>query len=320
MPGTSSHSALFRWRWSRGVGVFTASLISPPLEGGNSRKTWQSEWPDEATVRLRVLSWARFQFPMGTVEPGHGQFTVGGIEAPTLAGLFIVFEGGEGSGKSTQAERLYQRLSQERQPSLLVREPGTTPLGLYLRDYLKSKQPLTPQSELLLFEAARAQLVAGQIRPSLEQGINVIADRFAASTIAYQGYGRMIGRDVIDYLNDYATGGLKPDVTLLLDINPEEGLHRVGKPQLQLALEPESATGAGRADVEGHRRFEDQPLAFHNRVRRGYLELAGYCPGWQVFEARLSEDELAEQIWKAVSPLLPSNTLDPASASTPALL
>lgn len=237
-----------------------------------------------------------------------------------MAGLFIVFEGGEGSGKSTQAERLYQRLSEERQPALLVREPGTTPLGLYLRDYLKSKQPLAPPSELLLFEAARAQLVADQIRPSLERGMTVIADRFAASTIAYQGYGRSIQREVIDYLNDYSTGGLKPGVTLLLDISPEEGLHRVGKPQLQLPLEPDSPADAGRADVEGHRRFEDQPLAFHNRVRRGYLELARCSPGWQVFEARLSEDELAEQIWNAVSPLLPSVALDTASASTPALL
>ena len=201
-----------------------------------------------------------------------------------------------------------------------MREPGTTPLGLHLRDYLKSKQPLTPQSELLLFEAARAQLAADQIRPSLERGITVIADRFAASTIAYQGYGRRIGREVIDYLNGYATGGLQPDVTLLLDIDPEEGLHRVGKPQLQLSLEPSGSAGEGRADVEGHRRFEDQPLAFHNRVRRGYLELARACPGWQVFEARLSEDDLAGQIWNAVAPLLPPVAMEPASASAPALL
>ena len=143
-------------------------------------------------------------------------------------GLFIVFEGGEGSGKSTQAERLYRRLSEERS-ALLVREPGTTPLGLHLRDYLKSGRPLTPESELLLFAAARAQLVADQIRPSLERGITVISDRFSGSTVAYQGYGRAGRRDVIDYLNNYATSGLNPDVTYLLDIDPEEGLHRVGK-------------------------------------------------------------------------------------------
>ena len=234
-------------------------------------------------------------------------------------GLFIVFEGGEGSGKSTQAERLYQGLTEARQPALLVREPGTTPLGLYLRDYLKSKQSLTPQSELLLFEAARAQLVADLIRPSLEQGTTVIADRFTASTIAYQGYGRRLSREVIQYLNGYVAEGLTPNVTFLLDIDPEVGLHRVGKPQLQLALEPDTLVEAGRADVEGHRRFEDQPLAFHNRVRRGYLELAEGNPNWHILEARLTENELAEQIWSAVEPLLPSLALDPTAAS-PALL
>ena len=170
-------------------------------------------------------------------------------------------------------------MSEECQPALLVREPGTTPLGLYLRDYLKSKQPLAPPSELLLFEAARAQLVADQIRPSLERGMTVIADRFAASTIAYQGYGRRIQREVIDYLNDYSTGGLKPDVTLLLDINPEEGLHRVGKPQLQLPLEPDSSADPSRADVEGHRRFEDQPPAFHNRGATGLPGIGEAQPG-----------------------------------------
>ncbi len=221
-------------------------------------------------------------------------------------GLFIVFEGGEGSGKSTQAERLYRRLSAARLPVLLVHEPGATPLGLYLRDYLKSKQPLAPQAELLLFEAARAQLVTDQIRPALERGMAVIADRFFASTIAYQGYGRRMSKAIIDYLNDYATGGLQPDITFLLDIDPEAGLLRVGKPQLQLALEPDSQNAAGRADVEGHRRFEDQPLAFHNRVRRGYLDLARSGEGWRILEAHLNQDYLAGQIWDAVEPLLPS--------------
>ncbi len=235
-------------------------------------------------------------------------------------GLFIVFEGGEGSGKSTQAERLYQGLTEARQPALLVREPGTTPLGLYLRDYLKSKQPLTPQSELLLFEAARAQLVADQIRPSLAKGITVIADRFTGSTIAYQGHGRGIRRDVINYLNDYVTGGLNPDIVFLLDIDPEEGLHRVGSPQLQMALTPDTSADVGRADVAGQRRFEDQPLAFHNRVRRGYLELAEGNPNWHILEAWLPEDELAEHIWGIVSPLIPQATPDPAATNSPALL
>ena len=235
-------------------------------------------------------------------------------------GLFIVFEGGEGSGKSTQAELLYRRLNEARQQVLLVHEPGTTPLGLHLRDYLKSKQPLTSEAELLLFEAARAQLVADQVRPAIDQGMTVIADRFFGSTIAYQGYGRRMDRQVIDYLNDYATGGLQPDVTFLLDIDPEAGLLRVGKPQLQLALEPEAHTDAGRADIEGHRRFEDLPLAFHNRVRRGYLDLASSSRGWQVLEARLSPEDLAAAIWEAIEPRLnPVGALDTATPSLPLL-
>ena len=241
-------------------------------------------------------------------------------ESVVADGLFIVFEGGEGAGKSTQAERLYRRLSEARRAALLVREPGTTPLGLHLREYLKSKQPLTPESELLLFAAARAQLVAGQIRPSLEEGTTVISDRFSGSTVAYQGYGRGVRRDVIDYLNNYATGGLNPGITFLLDIDPEEGLHRVGKPQLQLALSPDAAAGVGRADVEGHRRFEDQPLAFHNRVQRGYLDLAKGNPGWRTLDARLSEDQLSEQVWDIVLPLLPKLSSGPPAVETPALL
>ncbi|CAI8016774.1 Thymidylate kinase [Geodia barretti] len=111
------------------------------------------------------------------------------IELFVDKGLFIVFEGGEGSGKSTQAECLLQRLLDAGHQAVLVREPGTTTLGLYLREYLKSKRPLTLESELLLFAAARAQLVAEEIRPTLERGINVVADRYTGSTVAYQGSG-----------------------------------------------------------------------------------------------------------------------------------
>lgn len=234
-------------------------------------------------------------------------------------GLFIVFEGGEGSGKSTQAECLLQRLSEAGRQAVLVREPGTTTLGLYLREYLKSKLPLTLESELLLFAAARAQLVAEEIRPTLEGGITVVADRYTGSTVAYQGFGRGIRRDVIDYLNDYVTGGLEPDITFLLDTEPAEGLERVGSPQLQMALMPEDSAGAGRPDVAGHRRFEDQAMTFHNRVRRGYLELAKTVPGWQTLDARLPIDELADQIWQAVAPLLPEAKSDLAPTAADAL-
>ncbi len=235
-------------------------------------------------------------------------------------GLFIVFEGGEGSGKSTQAELLYRRLQEMRRPALLVREPGTTPLGLHLREYLKSKQPLTSQSELLLFTAARAQLVNDQIRPSLEKDIIVISDRFSGSTVAYQGHGRGVARPVIDYLNGYVTGGLEPHLTFLLDIDPEGGLHRVGRLQLQMGLSPEDSTGGGRAEVEGQRRFEDQSLAFHRRVRRGYLDLAKSGEGWLTLDARQTVEQLTEQVWNNVLPLLSKPLSNPAGGETPAPL
>ena len=235
------------------------------------------------------------------------------------SGLFIVFEGGEGTGKSTQAERLLQRLSGAGRQALLVREPGTTTLGLYLREYLKSKRPITLESELLLFAAARAQLVAEEIRPALARGIDVVADRYTGSTVAYQGFGRGVQRDVIDYLNDYVTGGLNPDITFLLDTDPTDGLKRVGSPQLQMALTPEDAPEVGRADIAGHRRFEDQSMPFHNRVRRGYLELAKSAPGWKIVDARQPIAGLSDQIWEAVAPLFSAADADPPPEAATAL-
>ena len=239
--------------------------------------------------------------------------------------MFIAFEGGEGSGKSTQAERLRRQLAQGGFQALLVHEPGTTSLGRYLRSYLKSKRPLTAKAELLLFVAARAQLVEEQIAPALADGITVITDRFAASTVAYQGYGRQSGsdgRDAINFLNDYATGGLTPDVTFLLDIEPEEGLRRATQ-QSALILEPELTENGARADSDDSRRFEDQSLAFHTRVRSGYRSLAQSGSGWQILDAQRPIDTIARQVWDTVEPLLlPSSStlaVNPAPAS-PALL
>ena len=241
------------------------------------------------------------------------------LNASVAKGLFLVFEGGEGSGKSTQAERLQQRLAEKRHRAVLVREPGTTTLGLYLREYLKSKRPLILESELLLFMAARAQLVAEEIRPTLDKGITVIADRFAGSTVAYQGYGRSMGREVIDYLNDYVTGGLYPDATFLLDADPSEGLERVGTPQLRMALMPDETSGPGRDDDAERRRFEDQSMPFHQRVRRGYLELAKSTAGWHTLDARLAIEELEEQIWQIVAPLLPDVGVEEAAMDSASL-
>ena len=216
--------------------------------------------------------------------------------------LFVSFEGGEGSGKSTQTRLLHDKLWDAGMRATLVHEPGTTPLGEYLRTYLKSSQPLTSEAELLLFEAARAELVNQRIEPSLADGFQVIADRFEASTVAYQGYGRKLDPEVIAYLNQFATGGRTPDLTFLLDLEPTEGLRRVGSPQLSLGLEVGVQAALPREDVEGQRRFEEEALGFHRRVRRGFLELAGVDEErWVIIDATMPEEKIARQVWERVS-------------------
>jgi dTMP kinase len=182
-----------------------------------------------------------------------------------------------------------------------VHEPGSTPLGTHLREYLLSKRPLSKEAELLLFEAARAQLVNEEIRPQLDQGVTIIADRFEASTVAYQGYGRRIDLDVVYRLNSFATQGILPDVSFLLDIDPAEGLRRVGHPQLTLPLDPTEDSRPGRQDVQGQRRFEDQPLQFHNRVRKGFLEIAHENPErWVMIDASKAQEKVSDEIWRHV--------------------
>ena len=215
--------------------------------------------------------------------------------------IFISFEGCEGSGKSTQTKLLYDRMWSSDIQADLVREPGTTPLGHHLRDYLKSKKPLQKEAELLLFEAARAELVLTRVLPSLRNGFNVIADRFEASSIAYQGYGKGIDLEVIKKINKYATQDVEPDVTFFLDIDPAEGLRRVGEPQLGLAFEASESDEAGREDIAGHRRFEDEPIDFHERVRKGFLDLAWESPKrWLVIDASLSAEHISQEIWHHV--------------------
>ncbi len=137
-------------------------------------------------------------------------------------GLFITFEGVEGCGKSTQARALHKHLKKEGVDALLTYEPGGTPLGERVRLLLKKATStyITDEAELLLFLASRAQLVRDVIRPSIEQGIIVVCDRYAESTVAYQGYGLGLSRSTIHTLNAFATGGLRPDLIVLLDIDP----------------------------------------------------------------------------------------------------
>jgi dTMP kinase len=201
--------------------------------------------------------------------------------------LFVTFEGGEGCGKSVQARALYRRLSQLAIPVLLIHEPGGTPLGNKIGYWLKwgRNTRIAPLTELLLFNASRAQLVAEVIQPSLKAGKVVISDRFFDSTIAYQSYGRGLELAMVESICHAATRGLKPDLTVLLDIPAEEGL--------------------ARKSARKHDRFEQAGLAFHRRVRSGYLKMAKEEPErWLVIDARQAKKKIAEIIWQKVSQLL----------------
>ena len=215
--------------------------------------------------------------------------------------IFVCFEGVEGSGKTTQAQILQDRLNAENYKVVMVRDPGTTPLGQHLRDYLKSSQPLSSTAELLLFAAARAELVGTTIKPNLDAGISIIADRFEASSMAYQGFGRKLSKKIINTLNNYVTNEIHPDLTILLDLQTDEEMKRIGL-QLPLSIALDGEQTVGRIDIESQRRFEDLPTNFHKRVRSGFLNLAEKSQdSWVVLDARLTIDELAEQVWDAVT-------------------
>ena len=204
--------------------------------------------------------------------------------------LFITFEGGEGCGKSTQARTLWRKLHQENVPAILTHEPGGTALGNEIRRLLKKRQGshISPQAELFLFAASRVQLLAQIIRPALAEGRVVVCDRFAHSTLAYQGYGRGLDLTVIDTINNLATQNLKPDLTILLDTPPERGLAR--KHSLK-------------------DRFELEDLSFHRRVREGYLKTAATDPDhWLVIDASLPKNKISKIVWEKVSQLLSSSS------------
>ena len=225
-----------------------------------------------------------------------------------MSGVFIAFEGGEGAGKSDQARRLHDALAAAGYRSLLLYEPGSTGLGDYLRAYLVAGHALSSPAELLLFAAARAELVNSVIAPELTAGSIVIADRFAGSTVAYQGYGRGLNLAQIAWLNDFATAGRYPDLTILLDIDPAIGLERVRKRYLETGP-PETAPN------RFPNRFEDEALAFHRAVRRGFLQQAAAHPErWRQIDGRLPIEEVAGRVWNAVSALLNPSAAPPCAA------
>lgn len=194
--------------------------------------------------------------------------------------MFITFEGGDGAGKSTAISRLKEFLEDQGKEVVSTREPGGVPLGEEIRNILlHSKSPVTPISELLLFLAARAQHVEEKIRPALQAQKVVLCDRFTDSTLAYQGYARGFPLEKLLPLCELASGGLVPDLTFYLDLDPEIGLQRAVK------------------ERNGHDRMEQEEKSFHNRVREGFLKLASLNPARiHQIDASKSPDEVFQDI------------------------
>ncbi len=210
---------------------------------------------------------------------------------PSYSGVFVVFEGGEGAGKSTQVQRLAALLEARGHEVVVTREPGATPVGKKIRALLLDPATqLDPRAESLLYAADRAQHVATVVQPALDRGAVVISDRYVDSSLAYQGAGRALETDEVADLSRWATQGLRPDLTLLLDIDPAVGLAR--------------ATGSPD-------RIEQESLDFHKAVRRGFLALAAAAPDrYLVVSAMLSPDEVHASLAERVLPLLPERSLE----------
>src|SRR6266446_654798 len=206
-------------------------------------------------------------------------------------GPFITFEGSEGCGKSTQVRRLAARLERLEIPFLVTREPGGTPIGETIRELLQfapHSAGMTAETELLLFEASRSQLVREIIKPALERGQCVIADRFFDSTTVYQGAARKLDPKVVEQLNAFAAGDCIPDITFVLDVDVATAQSRMQKPR--------------RAD-----RMEQQPVEFYERVREAYRELAEREPDRIVLiDGAQAPDKIDNEIWKTLCERFPA--------------
>lgn len=199
--------------------------------------------------------------------------------------MFITLEGPDGSGKSMQVPALADFIRRQGYEVLTTREPGGTFIGDQIREVIMrmDNKSMNPRTEILLFCASRAQIVAEVIRPQLEKGVVVISDRYADSTLAYQGYGHGFDLAVLRQILSFATGGLTPDLTLLMDVDVEKGLAR-------------RLSGGGEWN-----RLDDYELAFHQRVRNGYFELARAEPQrWTLIDAEQSPQQVQEDLQKAV--------------------
>jgi dTMP kinase len=202
--------------------------------------------------------------------------------------MFITFEGVEGCGKTTQARLLAARFAEHGARTLVTREPGGAAISEQIRAILldNKNDGMDPMAEALLYVASRAQFVAEIVRPALAVGTVVICDRYADSTLAYQGYGRGLDVGTLEQLNTIATGGLVPDITLLLELSVAEGLDRRHK--------------EGNAN-----RLDNAGSAFHERVRNGYHALAAADPQrWRVIDAAAAPSVVAAEVWSALSPFV----------------
>jgi dTMP kinase len=206
---------------------------------------------------------------------------------------FITFEGSEGSGKSTQVQSLAERLERSGVPCLVTREPGGTSIGETIRELLQfasHNSAMTPEAELLLFEASRSQLVREIIKPALERGICVIADRFFDSTTVYQGAARKLDREMVACLNALAVGDCIPNVTFILDIDAASANSRMQEPR--------------RPD-----RMEQEPAEFYERVREAYRELAAREPNRIVLiNGACNAEEIENEIWETLCSRFPALT------------
>ena len=204
---------------------------------------------------------------------------------------FIAFEGSEGSGKSTQVQRLASHLKRCGIPFLVTREPGGTPIGESIRELLQfapHNAGMTPETELLLFEASRSQLVREIIKPALERAVCVIADRFVDSTTVYQGAARKLDRQFVEQMNTFSIGDCVPDITFVLDVDAETARSRMQQPR--------------RAD-----RMEQQPAEFYEQVRQAYRELAAREPNRIVLiDASGDADKIQYEIWETLCTRFPA--------------
>ncbi len=221
------------------------------------------------------------------------------------AGLFVVFEGGEGAGKSTQLALLAGRLREQDRDVVVTREPGATAVGERIRSLLLGQPGSdvpSPRAEALLYAADRAHHVATVVRPALARGAVVISDRYVDSSLAYQGAGRTLPADEVSWLSSWATGGLKPDLVVLLDVDPRTGLSRV----------------AGRGEKQDH--LEAESIGFHERVRYAFLDLAAADPKrYLVLDASRPTDEIAAAVGRRIDEMLgaPGGIVHPRPAHGP---